>query len=157
MIKAPEKSGAFVIHKLKGRLCMKDCVFSRCTYKVMLKGMPTPEDRIYVLRCGCSNFDALDQVVEDNLYNAPDGCETRTTAKTIQHDDMGKSLVIHTIEYIDQSGEVVFAISDLAADSQQYSMEYLLSNPELLPDGDVEGFVAAYKHYDEVKAGLSSR
>lgn len=134
---------------------MKDCVFSRCTYKVMLKGMPTPEDRIYVLRCGCSNFDALDQVVEDNLYNAPDGCETRTTAKTMQRDDMGKSLVIHTIEYIDQSGEVVFAISDLSADSQQYSMEYLLSNPELLPDGDVDGFRAYYAACDAAKGYFS--
>lgn len=134
----------------------KEDLFSRCSYDIWEKGMSTPVKRVYILRCGCSAFDALDQVEEDYKYDAPDGCDTRVTAKTVVRDDLGgKCLVTHMIEYVNQTGEVVFKISNMSADNRQYSMEYLIANPELLPDGDVDSFVAAYKHYDEVKAGNS--
>ena len=47
-------------------------------------------------------------------------------------------------------------VFNLRADEKLYTMEELIANPELLPDGDVEAFVAAYAHYDCVKAGRFS-
>ena len=133
-------------------------IFSRCTYDYFQKGMPTPEKRVYILRCGCGPYDALEQVVEDYKYNAPSGCSTRINYRTVIRDDMGgKSLIESSIEYVDESGDVVFGIFNLSADEQQYTREYLAEHPELLPDEDVEGFKAAYAYYDKVKnEGTSS-
>ena len=128
-------------------------MFSRCAYEVFQKGMPAPEKRVYILRCGCSPYDALEQVVEDHKYSAPSGCMTRVSYRTVIRDDMGgKSLVESSIEYVDESGDVIFGIFNLSADEQQYTMEYLSEHPELLPNEDVEGFKAAYAHFDRLKA-----
>ena len=128
---------------------MEENMFSRCTYEVFQKGMPAPEKCTYILRCGCSPYDALDQVEEDFKYDAPDGCETRVTMRTVSRDDLGgRCLVPRSIEYIDEFGEVIFKIFNMTADSQQYTMEYLLDHPELLPGEDVDGFKAAYARFD---------
>lgn len=130
---------------------MDERIFSRCTYKVLCAGMEAPESRAYILRCGCSPHDALFEVVDELRFGAPDECEVRTTSKKIRvtDGDMSDNIWLeHIIEYVDQSGSVVFRAFDIASDAQNYSMNYLLNHPELLPDNDVDLFKKVYeRHY----------
>lgn len=123
----------------------KENVFSRCTYDVFAEGAPARQKHIYIFRCGCSPFDALDQIVENHMYGAPTGCDTKVCYRTAVREDLGgKCLVPRSIEYVNCSGEVIFGIYNLEADVQQYSMNYLIEHPELLPDANVENFKSAY-------------
>ena len=131
---------------------MSEKVFSRCTYEFFQKGMTAPEVRTYILRSDHANPDDACMEIADRFeFEAPDGCDVRITRRKVIDPHRGEFFCTRLIEYINEAEELVASVGNFKSD-RLYTFDELVANPELLPDGNAEDFMAYFAACDAAKS-----
>lgn len=113
--------------------------FNRCEYDAYFDGSQTPERRTYVIRNYGPGDSCIDACIEAIKCGVPNYIEVKDHRR---HGDF----LPHTVEFINKTdGSVVLKVCNFEADEKNYSASELISNPALLPNGNVDRFVEFYR------------